>query len=845
MIKIRRYVTCILLLCLLASCLPHPAIDDSGEPVTITFACASYEQAMYEPLVKMFHVQYPKITVQLVVEPNRTSISTDDLTRKAQLADTFTAPHLFLSFLDAPQNALLDLTPFADQDKTLNPDDFYPAALDAFRRQGKLWGLPVSLDVFMIFYDRKVFSENHVAEPEIGWSWQDFLEKATALTRDAGEEGMQYGYVDLIPGYALPMLAHQKAQPLIAPDAPLSQVRIDRPEVAEALQWYADLVLAHAVMPNPNDDSEALSQIVYTQKPAMWADFVFEYSNYRGIKGDIGAAPFPEAGEPATTIFAYGAFISAGAAHPEAAWKWINFLSQQPPVQMGFIPPRQSVGEHSNFWKNLDAKAAEAFRYALDHAVATPEAVVSALSRAFNAILNGAPAQQALNEQQPKLLADIEAETAAADQPAVAVTVATPFPTPRPGAAAVRFMLPYQADTAAYRILAQRFQAENSGAADTDIVIELVPADSTGQSTADSVDAWAGRLWGEPSEALPLDAFIESGLVDLSRYPPQTLDALRQQGKLIGLPFQVDTPLLYYNRDLFEAQGVAAPAADWTSQRLIEEAVALTNGAGMYGFYPDQGAYVRAADFVTRMGGTLFDETGMPTFDDSTVAQAVAGYAQLLSNGAPKAAWSEPPASRFSQSSVSVFSNANPGTVDQGNIAMWVHSFSAHSAAMPTSFATGVAPFLPGSSLAPDWNADNLYISAKSANPAAAWAWLSFLSAQPEAVKLLPVNKDIAADPAWAQRVGQETSAAWRQILEQDYPIWPPEKTSTVRYLALHWFDQAVAEALASGPVAPVLERAQASASAFVACCAGQDETWDAYIACARQADPNIEIPEE
>jgi len=833
-----------LLLCLLAACLPHPAIDNSGEPVTITFACAEYEQAQYEPLVKMFHAQYPKITVQLVTESRGATMSTDELTKTAQLADTFTAYQGLLWFVDTPQNALLDLTPFADQDKTLNPDDFYPAALDAFRKHGKLWGLPVTFDVHMIFYDRKVFQENNVAEPEIGWSWQDFLEKATALTRRAGEGGIQYGYVDLWPNYALPMLAHQKAQPLVNPAAPLSQVRIDRPEVAEALQWYADLVLVHDVMPDPNDDSDALSQIVYTQEPAMWADFVFGYSNYRAIKGDIGAVPFPEDGDPATTIFAYGAFISAGTTHPEAAWKWINFLSQQPPIQDDIIPPRKSVGEHSSFWENIDKKTAEAFRYALDHAVATPDAVTGALYRAYDAILTGAPAQQALNDQQPKLLATIEEEAAAANQPAVAITVATPFPTPRPGGATVRFMMPRQADIATYRTLAQRFQAANGGA-NTDIVIELVPADSAGQSPADSVDAWAGYLWGEPSEVLPLDAFIESGSLDLSLYPPQTLAVLRQQGKLLGLPFQVNPPLLYYNRDLFESKGVAAPAADWTPQRLIEEAVALTDGAGVYGFYPDRGAYARAADFVTRMGGNLFDEDGTPTFADSTVAQAIAGYVQLLTYGAPTTARSEPPAPRFSQSSMSVFSNANPGTVDEGNIAMWVHSFGEHSTAIPTSFATGVAPFLPGSSLAPDWNADNLYISAKSENPAAAWAWLSFLSAQPEAVNQLPVSKGTAADPAWAQRVGQETAAAWRQILEQDYTVWPPEKTGTVRSLALHWFDQAVAEALAGGPVAPALERAQASASAFVACCAGQDETWAAYIACARQADPQIELSEQ
>ncbi|MBN2003012.1 MAG: extracellular solute-binding protein [Anaerolineae bacterium] len=839
--KKQKYLICICLICLLTSCLPRPPASDADEPVTITFACEEYEQATYESLAGMFHAQYPNITVQLVVEASSASISTGDITGTAQIADTFVSPDIILD-IGAPQDTVLDLMPLTEQDPTFNAGDFYPAALDVFRRQGRLWGLPVSLNLYMIFYDRNVFKENDVAEPEIGWSWQDFVEKATALTRSAGGESTQYGYVDQWAIYALPMLAHQKAQPLVNPNAPLSQARVDRPEIAEALQWYADLTLAHGVMPNPNDnDNDELSQMIYAQRPAMWAEFTYGYSQYRMIKGDIGVVPFPEAGDPATTVFAYGAFISAGTAHPEAAWKWIHFLSQQPPIREEEIPPRKSVGEHSRFWDKLDGKAAEAYHYALDHIIIPPDAVTGALYRAYKAVMTGTPAQQALNEYQPKMLAEIEEAAARADQPPVDITVATPFPTPRPGATTVRFMLPFDADRATYRILAQRFQDANP-----DIAVELISADNTGQSPADFVDAWAGHFSGDPTGMLPLDAFAETGSVDLSLYPPQTLDALRQQGKLMGIPLQVDAPLLYYNRDLFESQGASVPAADWTPQRFVEKAIALSDGAGVYGFYPDQESYNCDANFIAWLGGKLFDENGMPTFDDATVTQAVGNYVQLLNNGTPATARSNPAKSRFSQSSSGIFTyGAHPGTVDKGNIAMWIHSFSAHNFAPPTDFTIGVAPFLSGGALAPDGSADNLYISTKSANPEAAWAWLSFLSAQPEAVKLLPLNKGIAANPAWEQQVGRETATAWRQILDQDYRLWPPEMKSSIRYLALHWFDQALAEALAGGPVAPALERAQTSAAAFVECCADQDETWAAYIACARQADPQIELPEE
>jgi ABC-type glycerol-3-phosphate transport system substrate-binding protein len=249
---------------------------------------------------------------------------------------------------------------------------------------------------------------------------------------------------------------------------------------------YADLALAtrDAIPPRP---AGALKNR-YQQKPAMWAAFTLEYSNFKQRRIAIGVVPFPEAGDPATTLTADGAYISAGTAHPEAAWEWINFLSRQPSLSSEyFMPSRQSVESQSKFWRMLDKDAKETYRYALAHAIVTPRPVLRALNRAFEAILAGTPAQQALNEQQPQMLAAIEQDAAAAEQPPVPITVATPFPTPRPGAATVRFMLPYNADLAAYRVLAQQFQDLN-----TDIAVELIPADSSGQSPADGVDAWAG-----------------------------------------------------------------------------------------------------------------------------------------------------------------------------------------------------------------------------------------------------------------------------------------------------------------------------------------------------------------
>jgi hypothetical protein len=58
-------LTYLLLVCLLAACLP-PSNAPGGQSTTITFACWDFEREIYEPLVKKFNAQHPEITVQVV-----------------------------------------------------------------------------------------------------------------------------------------------------------------------------------------------------------------------------------------------------------------------------------------------------------------------------------------------------------------------------------------------------------------------------------------------------------------------------------------------------------------------------------------------------------------------------------------------------------------------------------------------------------------------------------------------------------------------------------------------------------------------------------------------------------
>jgi ABC-type glycerol-3-phosphate transport system substrate-binding protein len=379
-INMKNFSLGFLALVLLAGCsvsVPQTTIRTQQE--AITFLCSDYQRAYYKPLVKSFELANPSISVQLVTTDTTSTMNSDIGSALARTSDAFTYASSILDW-SVPQNIVLDLSALAKQDKAFDVQDFYPGALPAFQRDGKLWGLPVSMSPLVVFYDRASFTQAGLPAPHPGWSWDDLLDAASKLTVRGNETGARYGYVDPVPFYTLPILAHQWAKPLVDPHADLRQVRLDRPAVAQALRWYADLALTHQVMPDPlNVDASAMQQLIYDKHAAMWVEDALLVPESEANR--TGMAPLPEvspaeADSPATSLTTRGIFVSAGTTHPEAAWRWVEFLTHQPPASYDrSIPARKSVAEAGGFWNQLSEETASTYRYAIERALVVPDPV--------------------------------------------------------------------------------------------------------------------------------------------------------------------------------------------------------------------------------------------------------------------------------------------------------------------------------------------------------------------------------------------------------------------------------------------------------------------------------------
>lgn len=836
---------------LLTTCTGKETPIYGDEPVTITFACMDYERSLYESLVAGFHTVNPHIRVQLVSADEASRMQTQqkgntmtgtsdgkEVERLASSADTFVR-----SALLRPTDYwfLLDLQPFLDA-SAFPADDFFPGTLDIFRWQGRLYGLPAEVTPHLIFYDKRMFDQAGVPYPYIGWTWDDFLDTATRLTEREESRVTRFGFAERSRFLLAMMQQHGVSlwDEAVSPNADPPRPRFNTPEAARVLRRYTDMILIDKIMAGREvvGASEILN-LIKEGKAAMWTDYAQRLQAH-SWRTDVGIAPFPEEITAANPRSVDGFFISAGTAHPHAAWHWLIYLSENyQPFSDGVLPARRSVAEQMIWWEALDEETRAVFEYALAHPSTDDIQSCGLLRWAAKLVFeNNANVEEALAAAQEEALQE-QSELAEA-LPLAARPVATLRPTPAEAQTIIAFALSPDADMSVYRALVTVFQENHP-----DIQIEIIPASADLAELATTADCFGGMFSIHTSEMRRhirnLEPLLEA---DTDFEPddtyPQFLETFQHNGELWGLPYQANALMVYYNRALLAEAGVTPPRLAWSFDDFLDIAVALSKD-GQYGFTTREGAYGDLIFVLERMEAHLFDDTHeppTPTFDDPTVVAALGRYADLfhaqpLSPRSPSTQSGWPDA---------VVGGNHPAGVQTEQVAMWIDSLEFHADGPPLPFETGVAPLPGGLRTGTEFNVRAYYISAHTDKPAACWEWLTFLSRQPEVVQLLPARRSVATSPSWQSQVDEATLPAYQATLEyNDALIFHLRFEIPWLAYTYPWLDEAFQATVAGDDVGWSLAKAQRKAEAYILCLEREEGFANAEIlrTCAREVDPD------
>ncbi len=772
------------------------AVAEPDDQIIVQMAVYDWEAGSYRDLIETFEAENPDIQIKTVSVEEILGLGSggggrwpeDAAQRMASSADVFTGN---IGGRAARQNGLLlDLEPLMQADADFDRDDFYPNTLENFESDGGIWGVPTQVNFTLLFYQKEVFDAAGIEYPQPGWSWDDLLAAAQATTVREGDETTQWGLVQA--GVNPFEFVRPRTGPLIDTSTDPPTPLLDRPEVVDALQWFADLYLVHEVAPNleiPELDEDGAYippgyELIESGQAAIWPEWSGSWQ-WRSSQMDLGVVPFPvdEANDQTTALFVNGFSISAGTRNPQAAWRWLDFLSRQPSANDfddTAVPARRSVAEASGFWDGLEPELSAALSYAVDHSYYfSYSAGYTAFSEAWEAILNeGQSVEEALAEAQIAAEVEIaEAEEEEGDSKTEEVVVAAPQIEEVPeGATVIVFSAGGgPGGLQPYRDLAESFQEQHP-----DIVVELQTPDfGTGPiSVADiavSADCvqWFGSTSNEEDRAavLSLEPFFDAD-PDLNKddFYPHAIDSFSYQGQLWGLPAEVNVPVIRYNRALFDAAGVDYPEVGWTTDDFLETAVALTAGddpvTKQYGYVSQEFEINDLTSFLDRLGAQVLDESEEPARLNFTHPDTVAAM-RWMTNLTTEFGVKPTLITNIGSGGIAA-GEERKTLIENGRAAMWSdQGFQSFPEINLEDLDIGVVPLPVG----PDGSVTignaftGYFISSASQNRQACWEWLKFLSNQPSLDTLgnsIPARLSMAESDAYTEAVGSELAAANR-----------------------------------------------------------------------------------
>ena len=853
---------------------PVPATPEAGqEPTTVLFAVGDFERPLYESLIEPFEEANPDIHVRLVsineiLELDLVGGEAPDDTwqRLASRADVINGG---AGRETVQQGLIRDLTPLIQADPNFQRDDFYPGALESNQWDGGTWSLPTRVMFDLIYYDKDAFDEASVSYPEPGWSWDDFLAKAEALTAREGGKVTRWGFVQPSPVH-LPFI-EGRVGPLIDQTTDPPTPRFDQPKVAEAVRWYVDLYLKEEIMPFFEEEEGALvskeQALVESGDAPMWHEPSALWA-YRKEQGNRGVVPYPvDAPDSRTTLITtQDMSMSAGTAHPDAAWRWMDFLSRQDTSRQGplvrFLPARRSVAESIGFWDEMDEELADALRYAIDHGyVSQTTTGYDAFFEALEAALSGEkPVEDALAEAQAQAEADIQETQAgqAEATPVPTVVVAAPEAEEPAGEGAVTII--FNAGVGVLSAQAYRDAAQQFHEAHPDIQVEIQMPDLTDtsismQSVAESSDCfqWVPDIQNPENQAaiLGLKPFLDADpSFTTDDFYPSVLERFTWQGQLWGLPVELQPYIIEYNKDLLEAARVDDPALDWTTDDFVELAAALTQGEGedkQYGFVPQFFEVNDLLLLIEPRGARLVDESADPptlTLNDPATVEAVRWYAGLSTESEVKPILLADIADYLAEANA-IFIERE-ALISEGRAAMWTYVGASAQGGDRDQLNIGVAPLPAGiHGASGSGTATGYFVSAQTEARQACWQWITFLTEQLGLTQGLPARRSVAESDAYRQQVGAERAVVYLAS------VAGAEHASVFDILTgqgwltggMYWLGRAYSQVAAGETsVEEALNAAQRMFDDYRACVVVNDaiSDQDEWTACLLEADPTL-----
>ncbi|MEZ4671076.1 MAG: extracellular solute-binding protein [Anaerolineae bacterium] len=670
----------------------------------------------------------------------------------------------------------LDLLPLTSADINLNIDDFLPAVWQSFQWDNGLWALPVSEDVITVVYDKQIFDEKRLAYPDENWTVEDFAAAADALAlRDENGKVTVPGLVTYQNEAYLfrSLVGAGFYDPNAFPDGPLLVTPL------------LDEVLTRA-----NDLYE--EGIVSSSFDGNVGDVPFKIINTFGLLAGLGAI---NQGDPQAALLpggvagieAQGFAVSSGTRYPELAYELAAFMTESPTFAanpFGVAPARRSLvgvdapdnGTGANFVgrRNFSPENQAVIDQALENGIPYSEMRYSSYvwKAALSVRYEGLSAQDALQNAEAEAVANLQtAEARATD---TLLLVATPIPQValQTGEISLKFgvqsfVQPLPNNDAWQSVIAD-FVSTDPQVAEINVDVQGGFGGVEASTYAKQDDCFYLPYNAVPNIDLtllfPLDPYLDADpAFDRSDQVGNALELVSKDNQTWALPIVVQPEILWFNKDLFERNGIPTPTDGWTIDQFADAVKLLKiNPDDPPPFVPSGAGANHLLMLAAAYGGVPIDQrTSPPTLnylDPSSVDAlrqvldlAKDGYIQYKELARPQftlggnTEGDTPPIYTESLNGFSFQFGAAPGSDSKDGYALTTYPSGSQYNAVSFDIGTG-------------------YISADTQNPDACYRWITNLANHPELFSAMPARRLLINDPAFAASTDANTIALYQRF---------------------------------------------------------------------------------
>lgn len=392
---------------------------ETPEEVTIeyfTFSPGEQHEKDLKAMIAAFEEQNPTIKIKYEMA------SFDDYFTKLQTRlaggsapDTFELNYEnFVNY--ASKDALLALDDLLNADSDFDPSQINQEALKAFQYNGKQYGMVESFSNVVLYYNKELFDAAGVDYPTADWTWEDELEAAQKLTdKDKGV----YGSFAPIQFWEFYKTIAQNGGSIFNEDKTVATV--NSAENIEALQWMVDKVNKYGVTPSEAEMSgQSDGDLFKAGKIAMLRTGIWMMGSFQDAPFEWDIALEPGNTQKAHHFFANGLAVSKDTEHPEAAWKWVKFMSASEDAAKIRVDSSWELPAVSNtelvdaYLQQTPPESREVVFKALDSLVVPPviaewNKLTDAFSKELDLVKLGEKTpEEALNDLQPQIQALVE-----------------------------------------------------------------------------------------------------------------------------------------------------------------------------------------------------------------------------------------------------------------------------------------------------------------------------------------------------------------------------------------------------------------------------------------------------